>query len=506
MPPAGPPPDPGPAAPDPAQPAPPAPPFDPYVSRNGTRLTTVYATSWTYAPDLANDGDDEITSLRPSALLNLGRLAAAYDRHADQLPRVLHRERLDPAAFAARRWDATGRAAPTAATLWQFTAPSGQILLALTLDLDAPLLDCIPLLEDLYYAEVTFGGADPEQLAAVRIGTVPAGLLPERHQIVFRASPTAADVPSADTAQRIIYRADLPVRPELGSLQAPDELNRRPTTFGALGPYVSLLTGHQDYVENAAFLSAVQAVASAARLREIRVLAETYVRRFRTRADGEARLHERRTLLERITHAQGYLELELGYSVEIPADLATLIPSLRPSAFHATLYEAMGLTERAAAVSQTLQRLGNATTAELTSVGSAEQRTAERRRVRTVAAVTFVTTVTATLGLLFTFLGINATEVDERRSMFDLAYAPVYAVIVVVLVFGFLLYAVLQALDRAALRRSHAVQTPTWHGTHRLLASELGTALLDGHPARVPEPRNLPTTDRTQAPPAPPVA
>ncbi|MFJ3966027.1 hypothetical protein [Streptomyces sp. NPDC090036] len=66
--------------------------------------------------------------------------------------------------------------------------------------------------------------------------------------------------------------------------------------------------------------------------------------------------------------------------------------------------------------------------------------------------------------------------------------------------------AVSQTLDRAALRRSHAVQTPTWHGTHRLLASELGTALLDGHPARVPEPRSLPTTDRTQAPPAPPVA
>ncbi|GGT56376.1 hypothetical protein [Streptomyces purpureus] len=483
-------------------------PFDPYISRTGTRLTTVYATSWTYAPDPPHDdgppgedpgggeersgGRDEAAA-RPSTLLNLGRLAAAYDRHADHLPRVLRRERLDPAGFAARRWSATGRGAPTVATLWQFTAPSGQILLALTLDLAVPLLDSIPLLEDLYYADVAFGGSTLEQLATTRVGAAGGStsspvLLPERHQLVFQASPTPADVPPPDTAQRIIYRADLPVRPELGSLCTPDELNRRPTTSGALGPYVSLLTGHQDYVENAAFLSAVQAVASAARLREIRVLAETYVRRFRTRPDGDARPHERRTLLERITSAQAHLELELGYSVEIPADLATLIPSLRPTSYHSALYEAMGLTERAAAVSQTLQRLGNATAAELTSVESAEQRAADRRRVRTVVAVTFVTTVTATLGLLFAFFGINAAEVDERRSMFDVAYTPVYGLITTVIVLGFVLYAVLQAVDRVALRRG-AAPGPVWHGTHRLLASELGTALLDGPLVPVPQPR-----------------
>ncbi|MFJ7780304.1 hypothetical protein [Streptomyces yangpuensis] len=476
------------------EPAPAAPsevtaPFDPYVSRLGTRLTTVYATSWTYAPDTGDGGDAEVASLRPSALLNLGRLAAAYDRHADQLPRILQSGRLDPALFDARRWRAAGQGPPTAATLWQFAAPSGQIMLALTLDVAAPLLGCIPLLEDLYYAEVTFGGEDVEQLAAARIGTVPSGLLPERHQLVLQASPSANDVPTSDTAQRIIYRADLPVRPGLDPLCAPDELNRRPTTSGVLGPYVSLLTGHQDYVENAAFLSAVQAVASAARLREIRVLSESYARRFRARPDGGASPLDRRALLERITTAQGHLELELGYSVEIPADLATLIPSLRPTAYHSALYEAMGLIARAEAVSQTLQRLGNATAAELTSVESTELRAADRRRVRTVVAVTFITTITATLGLLFAFFGINAKEVDDGRSMFDPAYVPIYGLIATVLVLGFLVYSVLHAVDRAALRR-FAAPAPTWHGTHRLLAAELGTALLDGRPPTVPRSRS----------------
>ncbi|MEU2154152.1 hypothetical protein ABZ532_03840 [Streptomyces sp. NPDC019396] len=412
----------------------------------------------------------------------------------------MHRHKLDVATFRSRRWNSVSRDAPTAAMLWQFIAPSGQILLALTLDLAVSLLDCIPLLEDLYYADVSFGGAGLEGLAATRIGAASSPLLPERHQLVFHASPTPEDVPPPDIVQRIIYRADLPVRAGLDALCAPDELNRRPTTSGSLGPYVSLLTGHQDYVENAAFLSAVQAVASAARLREIRLLAERYVRRFRTRPEN-VRPHERRAVLEHITGAQSHLELELGYSVEIPADLATLIPSLRPASYHSALYEAMGLTERAAAVSQTLQRLGNATAAELTAVESVEQRAADRRRVRTVAAVTFVTTVTATLGLLFAFFGINAAEVDERRSMFDPAYAPVYALISTVLVLGFLLYAVVQAFDRTVLRRATAPM-PSWHGTRGLLATELGTALLDEGIFQVP-PQRPPVTDRGQVSPEP---
>ncbi|MEU2860616.1 hypothetical protein ACIQWL_24680 [Streptomyces mirabilis] len=454
-------------------------PFAPYVSRDGTRLTTVYATSWTYAPD--GSADENRHPIHPAGLLKLGRLTTFYEQHADQLPQVLLHERLDPTTVAYHRWERTAASSVTAATLWYLTAPSGQILLALTLDVDAPLIACIPLLEDLHYADLTCDGVGLERLAASRVGAATPGLLQERHQLVFRASPTPADVPSADTVQRVIYRADLPARPEHSSICLPDELNRRPTTTGALGPYVSLLTGHQDYVENAAFLSVVQAVASAARLREIQVLGDSYTRHFRNRSDGGARPHERRTLLEHITDALAHLELELGYSVETPADLATLIPSLRPTAYHTALYEAMGVTERAAKVSKSLARLGNSAAAELTSVQSAEQRSADRRRVRTVAAVTFVTTVTATLGLLFAFFGINSSEVDARRSIFDHAYAPVYALIASVLVLGFALYATLQAIDRTALRRNRA-PLPTWHGTHRLLANELGGTVLNGTP------------------------
>lgn len=69
-------------------------PFAPYVSRDGTRLTTVYATSWTYAP--GGSGDESGHPNHPAGLLKLGRLATFYEQHADQLPQVLLREQLDP--------------------------------------------------------------------------------------------------------------------------------------------------------------------------------------------------------------------------------------------------------------------------------------------------------------------------------------------------------------------------------------------------------------------------
>jgi hypothetical protein len=65
--------------------------------------------------------------------------------------------------------------------------------------------------------------------------------------------------------------------------------------------------------------------------------------------------------------------------------------------------------------------------------------------------------------------------------------------------------ATLQAVDRAALRRDRT-PLPTWHGTHRLLAHELGGSILNGTPVTTSLP---PLTDPRPAPspaPSPPPA
>ncbi|WP_405408590.1 hypothetical protein [Streptomyces decoyicus] len=475
-------------------------PFDPYASRESLRLTTVYATPWTYDPAKVDQAAG-----RPGDVLNLGRLARYYNTSDQQLPRVLRRESLDCSSLACQRW-CVGEA--VSAQLWHFLVPSGQVVVALTLDVPGTLIEAIPLLEDLYYASVTCAGQPLEQLAADRIGCGPTGdgtvpgFLPERHQLVFHSLDTPDQAPNDDIVQRVIYRTDLPYRAEHSSIRYPAELNRRPTTVGALGPYVSLICGHQDYIENCVLLSAVQAVGSAARLREIRAVAYTYVHRFRHRATGQGGAHDRRTKLEDISDGLSQLEVELSYSVEAGGEIGVLVPALRVESFHQELFAAIGVTDRAATIGHMLNRLGNAIAAELTSVESMEQRAADRRRVRTVVAVTFVTTVSGTLGLLFGFLGINARQVDEHRSMFDDHYTPIYALIVTILLCAFAIFAGMRLQERWEERRDRG-RTRTWEGTHRLLAREAGSVVLD--PATPPSPsQRLPGSRRPDTRTQPP--
>ncbi|MER7202829.1 hypothetical protein [Streptomyces sp. CB01635] len=393
-----------------------------------------------------------------------------------------------------------------AATLWHFLHPSGQVLVALTLDVPLGLVECIPLMEDLYYASVECDGVSLEKLAGERVGYrsehsegQAPGFLPERHQLVFRSVPSPEDAPDDDTIQRVIYRTDLPYRPEHSSIVYPAELNRRPTTVGALGPYASLICGHQDYIENSVLLSAVQAVGSAARLREIREVAHTYGHRFRARSDGTRSTHHRRTMLESISDGLSHLELELSYSVEAGGDIGTLVPALRVESFHNALYTTMGLTERSATIGQMLSRLGNAIAAELTSVESAEQRAGDRRRIRTVVAVTFVTTITGTLSLLFGFFGVNAEQVDQSRSMFDDRYTPIYGLIALILASALAIFSGMRLHERWSERREHG-QLRTWETIHGLLAREFGTVMLD--PTRMVAPPPNPRVPATR--PRPP--
>jgi hypothetical protein len=457
--------------------------FAPYASRPHLRITAVYATSWVCDPaKLPADGPALTDQLA------FGRLSGFYELGHAQLPRILRKESLACSTISFQRW----RNTPEGATLWHFLHPSGLVLVALTVDVAAGAVEAVPLMEDLYYASVTCGEVPLERLAGERVGCASrnpdeptTGFLPERHQLIYRSVPTVADVPDADTVQRVIYRSDLPYRPEHSSILYPDELNRRPTTVGALGPYASLLCGHQDYVENAAFISAVHTVGSAARLREIREVAHGYGHRFRARPEEERDSHRRRTMLENISEGLSHLELELSYSVEAGGDIGTLVPALRVESYHNALYQAMGLTERSATIGQMLTRLGNAIAAELTAVQSAEQRAEDRRRIRTVVAVTFVTTITATLSLLFGFFGINAKQVDETRSMFDARYAPIYVLIALIMAAAALIFVGMRIHERWAERREGA-RLRLGETIHGLLAREFGAIVLDPAGIRPP--------------------
>jgi hypothetical protein len=403
---------------------------DPAVKRTTVRITNVYATSWRVDPALSSGalGDH----------LRLWRLERNYRLAEDQLPRVLLHEDLDPQAIRVKRWPRISTLA--GATAWLFNLPSGRVVAALSLDVACEVADVTDLLEDCYFGDVHVEDVLINQKIQHMVASLDGGavhdedLLPERHQLVF-GDPPAPDE-CEEVMQHLVYRADLPYNKEHSVICYPDELNRRPGWLAAVGPYVSVVCGHADFIQNTIFLSAVQGVAAAAELREIRHAAYQDVRLFRSPIRDGRSVQSRRKALERMADNLKGLEIELSYSVEAPADLGLLVPSLRVESFHKALFESMDLLAKAETVGNMLRRLERAINAELTSIESVERRADEERRLRWGVAIGFLSAVAVPTGIILAYFGINANEVNPNRSIFDHHYLPVYLTALVVMLIG----------------------------------------------------------------------
>ena len=421
------------------------------------RISNIYATPW------------QLADSRPGGALQhylrLWRFEQYYRLSADQLPSVLCREALDVSTLTFQRWQHA--VTVTGARIWLFRLPSGQIVAALSLDAQVELLDTIDLLEDCYFGDVQIGDqtlAEYAHALAVQLGAdggADADFLPERHQMVL--APTRPEEDCEDALQRLIYRTDLPFRKEYSAIRYPAELNRRPGWLAAVGPYVSVVCGHSDFIENAVFLSAVQAVAAAAQLRAIRQAAYADVRLFRNLEATGGTTRDRRRVLERIADHLGDLELELSYSVEASADLGLLVPSLRVESFHNALYESISLASKAVTAGRMLERLARAIDAELTAIESIERRADDNRRIRYAVAVGFVSAVAIPASLILAYLGINASQVSSARSMFSHHYLGMYLTVAALIIIAAALSAGLWLQQRRDARQHRtAGQHPRW--------------------------------------------
>ena len=424
------------------------------------RVTNLYVTPWLMA-DGSGSGD------LPD-YLRLWRFEPNYRLSADQLPSVVHRETIDTSTLTFKRWAHVDRL--TGARAWLFSLPSGQIVAGLSLDVCCELGGTIDLLEDCYFADVRTDDEPVETYLRSLIARFGGdcdpgeGFLPERHQVVFDRDPAPDDC--EDLVQRLVYRADLPYRKEHSAIRYPAELNRRPGWLAAVGPYVSVVCGHSDFIENAIFTSAILGVAAAAQLRAIRQAAYMDVRLFRS-LEAQASTRERRQTLERIADQLGDLELELSYSVEATADFGLLVPSLRVESFHNALYDCIGLADKAATAGRMLQRLSAAISAELTAIESIERRADDNRRVRYAVAVGFVSAVAIPASLILTFLGINASQVRPHRSMFSHAYLGMYAAVGALVLIGAAMSAGLWVRHRREARHHRASRSrPRWAAPH----------------------------------------
>jgi hypothetical protein len=341
--------------------------------------------------------------------------------------------------------------------MWLFVLPSCRVVAVLSVDVACDLIDTVDLLEDCYFCDIQIDNAPVAGLARRLIASLNGKVdlneefLPERHQLVFGVHPDPTY--SEEIAQRLIYRANLPYNKEYSAICYPHELNRRPGWMAAVGPYVSVVCGHADFIENTIFLSAIQGVAAAAELREIRHAAYQDVRLFRTSEQRYDSTQRRRRALERIADNLKELEIELSYSVEAPADLGLLVPSLRVESFHNALFESIDLSTKSTTVGRMLQRLARAISAELTSIESIERRADEERRLRWGAAVGFISAVALPTGIILSYFGINADQVSPNRSIFDHHYLPVYLTVFAVMLVGAFLALSIYLQQTARIRK-----------------------------------------------------
>src|ERR1039457_4827413 len=131
----------------------------------------------------------------------------------------------------------------------------------------------------------------------------------------------------------LVYRVYDPMREGFTSVQFPCELNRGWDAIGAVGSFVSVLCGHQDYIENAAVLSAALTVAALSDLRETQDAVLESMRLIREDTDSQDR-ERRRIVLGNLSERLAVLQMDLSQHVESVADIGLWGPFLRGAGYH----------------------------------------------------------------------------------------------------------------------------------------------------------------------------
>ncbi len=433
------------------------------------RLYCIYSTHWRRSAETVRRAPADFTLSK--------RFRSFYLEFESQLPELLNQRIFDePRITVATTVSGTREVADVDAAaellLFSLPFPANQIVAALVLDIATPDLNDNSaslrlVLEACTSAEldVVIGGrrisdlingliaeAPGEQEVPADPDELPGDGPRERHALVFVSDLRNAAAPSDETVAGILYGIQPPYRPEFTKLERPDSLNQEAGTYAAVSQSSSFLYGHPNEVENSAFLTTVQAVGTAARFQRIWRDAYYQVQQFQSSGRQAKRAGEQgRKGLETLADEMGNLELDLAFSVETAADLGLGSTTSRIDDFHDDLYQVMHIKTRASTVSQMFVRLGSSIRSELTAIESREKEVADRRRFRGALMLGILSFLIAPAGLILGFFGINATQVDQRDTMFDLRrYWFIYGFALLVMLVS-LLFAL--TFDRPALRK-----------------------------------------------------
>jgi hypothetical protein len=405
-------------------------PYDPNSERQYHRLTTIRSTSIKNS-DVAKD-----------VPLYLGRLTHYYAKAGHALAR---RVVSVPVECSSLKGERSGELKPVLRKLSIniFQVPSGRVCYGVTVDASVASDCLIALLEDCYYESFTVVTTKSpvscsltdlvKNMFRQELQVEEFRAEPDLHQLLF-LSPTLSGLGIAfETVElqeemllALVYRVYDPMRDGFTSVCFPRELNRGWDAIGAVGSFVSVLCGHQDYIENAAVLSAALTVAALSDLRETQDAVLESMRLIREDTEGQDR-GQRRIVLGNLSEQLAELQMNLSQHVESVADIGLWIPSLRVEDYHRSLVDCVRLVERSDLIGKSISRLTAIATAKAQALDTLDGAVNDHRRRSWALVAALLSTIAIPVSFILAFFSINAPQEHPNVSIFNLqVYLPLY--------------------------------------------------------------------------------
>lgn len=223
------------------------------------------------------------------------------------------------------------------------------------------------------------------------------------------------------------------LRTSLTNIKYPAEANSHRDIVTAITSHTSIIAANDTAFVNGVTLSAVQCLSTITRARFIRNVAYRTLSELRQLGplNGGAAVGTQSRLL-RLAATVRELKLEQSFALRAYIDIAALVPDERLSGYHRTLGAALRLPDASTLVDGMLTDL-SAALETFRIETQVEETNVVEDRVRTVTWVSAGVAIIAVVGgLIFGFLGMNATPVGTGGSPWRSNYIIVYIVILIV--------------------------------------------------------------------------
>lgn len=269
------------------------------------------------------------------------------------------------------------------------------------------------------------------------------------HQLVFPGGRLREELLAhTDQSHRsallnsIVYRGMMPAEgADRLTVSIPPNLRNHGVTLSAHGRGVSVQAGWAPHVENGLAVVALGMISALAVLQRTRLAA------FAMMKENEQALtdspSEVRALISRLSDGVNELQLDLAFGVEAYVD-SLLIPEMLTESFQSSLRDALGIRDSLDNSARMVERLTSVINARSAALEAALAERDERQNRIISVLVAAATLIALPPTLLLAFFGVNATDVDDSRSILDLgrygaAYALAWLPFVILAVIGYLL-------------------------------------------------------------------